>query len=172
MTATQLPKLIVRETVQELEPCPFCGNKPHFFGDVTDWKDDHRYVELSLGCCAMMTEGIGWRKARDMTVEARNTDLRDRLSANWNRRVVPEAPPTEAGKQDPPSSQPNPNSPEAWIVVMEYAWDLGDGKKPVLSYLWPSEFNRKVYASADEASKFIKDNDLPIGWVTMQLRIP
>lgn len=69
-----------------LLPCPFCGGVPSFQGDAADWKDDSRYVELSLGCCAIMTEGIGWRKARDMTVAARTAELESALSKRWNTR--------------------------------------------------------------------------------------
>ncbi len=67
-------------------PCPFCGEEPHFSGDASEWKDDARYVEMSLGCCATMTEGMGWRKARDMTVAARTAELQSALSKRWNTR--------------------------------------------------------------------------------------
>jgi hypothetical protein len=70
-----------------LKPCPFCGGDPYFEGDTGDWKDDCRYVQLSLTCCATMTEGIGWRKARDMTVPARDAELRETLTARWNTRT-------------------------------------------------------------------------------------
>jgi len=72
---------------QALEACPFCGNTPSFSGDVTEWKDDARYVELSLGCCVSMTEAIGWRRAGAMTPEARTAELRSRLHSRWNTRV-------------------------------------------------------------------------------------
>jgi len=69
-----------------LQPCPFCGNQPNFGGDAADWKDDNRYVQLSLGCCVQMNETIGWRKARDMTLEARTAELKARLIERWNTR--------------------------------------------------------------------------------------
>lgn len=68
-------------------PCPFCGSEPHFEGDVSDWKDDSRYVELTLTCCATMREAIGWRKARDMSVGERYQELRIKLTEVWNRRA-------------------------------------------------------------------------------------
>ena len=69
-----------------LLPCPFCGGLPYFEGDAKDWKDDHRYVELSLTCCVTMCETIGWKRARDMTIEARNKELQIRLTDKWNTR--------------------------------------------------------------------------------------
>lgn len=70
----------------DLKPCPFCGSNPNFTGDASVWKDDSRYVELSLECCSSMTEAIGWRRARDMTVEARTTELKTSLTNRWNTR--------------------------------------------------------------------------------------
>lgn len=71
-----------------LEACPFCGNEPSFSGNASEWKDDYRYVELSLGCCVLMTEQIGWRQAREMTHEAKTTELRNRLQLRWNTRTA------------------------------------------------------------------------------------
>ena len=79
---------------EPLKPCPHCGSFPDFVGDASEWKDDHRYVELSLGCCAMMTEAIGWKRARDMSAAERESDLRQRLTEAWNKRHVPEEPST------------------------------------------------------------------------------
>lgn len=70
-------------------PCPFCGGTPFFEGDAAEWKDDSRYVELSLSCCATMTEQIGWRRARDMTVEQRKAELEATLIERWNTRIEP-----------------------------------------------------------------------------------
>ena len=70
----------------QLLPCPFCGGTPHFDGNAADWQDESRYVELSLKCCATMTEAIGWRRARDMTVEARTAELQTKLTDCWNTR--------------------------------------------------------------------------------------
>jgi Zn finger protein HypA/HybF involved in hydrogenase expression len=72
-----------------LKPCPFCGNEPSFQGNPADWKDESRYVELSLGCCVVMSEQIGWRRAREMTVEARTVELEGRLRLKWNTRAAP-----------------------------------------------------------------------------------
>jgi len=71
----------------ELKPCPFCGGQPHFEGDASKWRDESRYVELSLVCCATMNESIGWRRARDMQPQERDQELRDRLATAWNRRA-------------------------------------------------------------------------------------
>lgn len=70
----------------KLHPCPFCGSDPWFEGDAGEWKDESRYVELSLKCCATMTEIIGWMRARDMTVDQRDAELRERLAKAWNTR--------------------------------------------------------------------------------------
>lgn len=75
---------------KELLSCPFCGGAPYFEGDAADWKDESRYVELSLTCCATMTEALGWRRARDMTVEARTAELTDKLATRWNTRYAPD----------------------------------------------------------------------------------
>jgi hypothetical protein len=61
---------------------------------------------------------------------------------------------------------------EAWIVVKEYAWDHGDGGRPTLAYLWPSEFERRVYPTFAAASEFIKSGDWPLGFVAMQIQAP
>jgi len=61
---------------------------------------------------------------------------------------------------------------EAWIVVKEHAWDHGDGGRPTLAYLWPYEFERRVYPSFAAASEFIKAGDWPLGFVAMQIQAP
>ncbi len=80
---------------QALEACPFCGDEPSFSGSASDWKDESRYVELSLGCCVSMTEQIGWRRARDMTHEAKTAELQNRLRLKWNTRAALEQPEQE-----------------------------------------------------------------------------
>jgi hypothetical protein len=67
-------------------PCPFCGDQPWFEGDANQWRDDRRYVELSLTCCATMTENIAWRNARDMTAKEKESELKRQLITNWNNR--------------------------------------------------------------------------------------
>jgi len=74
----------------ELKPCPFCGDTPSFTGDAGKWRDESRYVELSIECCVTMTEAIGWRKARDMTVNERTEELQTKLSERWNNRYIGE----------------------------------------------------------------------------------
>ncbi|WP_291774847.1 hypothetical protein [Luteibacter sp.] len=59
--------------------------------------------------------------------------------------------------------------PEGWIVVKEHAWDHGDGGRPTLAYLWPSEFDRRVFGSFEQASAFIQENKFPLGWVALKL---
>lgn len=66
--------------------CPFCGEKPWFEGDASEWKDESRYVELSLTCCSTMTETIGWMRARDMSISERTKELTQRLTERWNKR--------------------------------------------------------------------------------------
>ena len=79
---------LIQAAQQALEACPFCGNEPSFSGNASEWKDDYRYVELSLGCCVSMTEQIGWRRAREMTNEAKTEELRSRLQLRWNTRTA------------------------------------------------------------------------------------
>lgn len=76
--------------MEVLKECPFCGGEPWFKGSAADWKDDRRYVELSLICCVQMTETIGWMRARDMLVRERDKELRERLSLKWNTRYTKE----------------------------------------------------------------------------------
>jgi hypothetical protein len=58
-----------------------------------------------------------------------------------------------------------------FIVVKEHVWDHGDGERPTLAYLWPSEFNRKVYPTFDQARDFIHEAPgLPLGWVAMEIK--
>ena len=66
--------------------CPFCGEQPWFTGDAGHWKDENRYVELDLECCATMNEFIGWQRAREMTVAERTDELKSRLIERWNKR--------------------------------------------------------------------------------------
>lgn len=60
----------------------------------------------------------------------------------------------------------------AWIVVKEHAWEHGDGQRPTLAYLWPSEFEQEVFPSFKAAIKFIHDGDWPIGFVAMRIGVP
>ena len=70
-------------------PCPFCGGgQPVFEGDAAEWKDDRRYVQLSLTCCATMIEGMGWKQARELTVSERETVLHKALADRWNVRCA------------------------------------------------------------------------------------
>jgi hypothetical protein len=85
MTKITIDRAVVEQAV---EACPFCGNEPSFSGNASEWKDESRYVELSLGCCVSMTEQIGWRRARDMTHEAKTAELRSRLRSKWNTRAA------------------------------------------------------------------------------------
>ena len=59
-----------------------------FSGDASEWRDESRYVELSLGCCVSMTEQIGWRRAQYMTHEAKTAELCSRLRSKWNTRAA------------------------------------------------------------------------------------
>lgn len=56
---------------------------------------------------------------------------------------------------------------EAWIVVKEHVWDHDDGDRPTLAYLWPLEFDRKVFPSSEAASEFLKG--WPLGFVKMRI---
>lgn len=76
---------------EDLKDCPFCGCTPYFSGDVSDWQDDGRYIQLTIGCCVSMTESIIWRKARDMSPAAIDKELRERLTERWNTRFTDES---------------------------------------------------------------------------------
>ncbi|WP_059413058.1 hypothetical protein [Cupriavidus basilensis] len=60
----------------------------------------------------------------------------------------------------------------AWIVVKEHVWEHGDGQRPTLAYLWPSEFGQEVFPSYEAAIKFIRDGDWPLGFVAMRIGVP
>jgi hypothetical protein len=54
-----------------------------------------------------MTEQIGWRRARDMTHEAKTAELCSRLRSKWNTRAALKAQPEPA------------QEPVAWMVYTE-----------------------------------------------------
>lgn len=66
--------------------CPFCGSAPWNEGDAAQWKDDNRYVQMKLVCCVTMSSAIGWKRARDMTVEQRAKEMKEALLNRWNTR--------------------------------------------------------------------------------------
>lgn len=74
----------------QLKGCAHCGSTPVYEGDPADWHDDSRYVQLSLVCCVTMVETIGWRQARDMSVNERRALMESRLAARWNTRWSPD----------------------------------------------------------------------------------
>lgn len=73
---------------EALKPCPFCGNQPHF--TKVEWKDESRYVEVELRCCVIMSEALGWMRARDMTKEQQQAELESHLTLCWNTRYTEE----------------------------------------------------------------------------------
>ncbi len=83
------------------------------------------------------------------------------------RAAAPSVPPVGVGRE---AEHGEPG--KAWIVVKEHVWDHEDGGRPTLAYLWPAEFQRQVFPSAEEASAFIKKQQLPLGWVRMELTMP
>lgn len=98
-----------------LEACPFCGDEPSFSGNASDWKDESRYVELSLGCCVSMTEQIGWRRARDMTHEAKTAELQNRLRLKWNTRAALE----QQEQAEPVAYRFQSPATEGWLLGLE-----------------------------------------------------
>ena len=94
---------------EELKPCPFCGSAPVFTGNVLDWKDDCRYVELTIECCASITRGIGWKKARDMSIPEREAALRSELTEAWNLRD-----PAQPEPAAPTVVEPEPVAYRCW----------------------------------------------------------
>ncbi|WP_043004925.1 hypothetical protein [Comamonas testosteroni] len=74
---------------KDLLPCPFCNGQPSF--SAAEWKDENRYVGMSLECCATISKGIGWRMARDMTADQHTVELQRKLAESWNNRPQAQA---------------------------------------------------------------------------------
>jgi len=129
-----------------LQPCPFCGDEPWFEGDASVWKDDRRYVEMSLGCCARITDMLGWKLARDMTHEARTERLKVKLSDAWNRRTPAE-----------PAAAEGPAVPIGEVVMAVKPPGSSPAWKPYkiiyapLSWLDKTEVGTKLYAAQPKA---------------------
>lgn len=70
----------------EIEGCPWCGELPWFEGNGDNWQDDRRYVQMQLVCCARMSTGIGWDRAREMSPQEREDLMKKNLIAQWNSR--------------------------------------------------------------------------------------
>lgn len=140
---------------EHLQPCPFCGDEPWFEGDASAWKDDSRYVEMSLGCCARITDTIGWRLARDMTHEARTERLKAKLSEAWNRRAPaePAAAQAEARKPDLGAAV---DRFLGWRLPDDFFPDCGISFKP-LGYPngWPIGTNLLTAAQAREMLAYV-----------------
>lgn len=106
-----------------------------------------------------MGEAVGTIRDRDGVFEIELSEAaHDTDGGALDGRAVYLAPPAQAV--------------ESWIVVKQHAWDHGDGERPTLAYLWPSEFECKVYPSFEEASAFIKEGNWPLGFVAMQIAAP
>lgn len=74
-------------------PCPFCGAEPVFEGNGECWHDDYRYIEMKIecsNCCVSIYEIMGWVKAREMSIEEREVQIKSNLIAKWNTRFTPE----------------------------------------------------------------------------------
>lgn len=85
-------------------PCPFCGHEPSFEGNGSCWKDENRYVEMSLqchNCDTVQSAQVGWARAQKMTPEEIEAVLRDTLIAKWNRREQPEVEEPLVGAKKP-----------------------------------------------------------------------
>ena len=74
--------------MKEFLPCPFCGDsEPVFEGNGECWYDDYRYVEMKIECskcCVSIYEIMGWVKAREMSSEEREVEMKDNLTKKWN----------------------------------------------------------------------------------------
>ena len=79
------------DMIKRIKTCPFCGYLPHFTGDGDNWKDDGRYVEMSITCCATMTKALGWRFVKENKMQVKDIEdyLEARLIEDWNKREEP-----------------------------------------------------------------------------------
>lgn len=71
--------------MSELRECPFCGCQPTF--SEVEEKDDRRYMEMRLECCATMRSTICYSSFKSMTDAAIESELRHDLVNDWNRRA-------------------------------------------------------------------------------------
>lgn len=74
--------------IDELQPCPFCGDIP-YFSEVME-KDDRRYMQRNLICCVSMRTTIGYGRFKNMTDKAIEAELTESLIKQWNARNKPE----------------------------------------------------------------------------------
>jgi hypothetical protein len=144
-----------------LLPCPFCGGEPYFEGNAADWKDDNRYVELSLRCCAVMTEAIGWRRARDMTVNARTAELQAKLTKAWNNRNHSDEP--VAWRYKAMAIVDGVRVPIATIDPHRNEWEITQQEPRERSHLsYPLDYpaiadHEALYAQPQQASELMTD---------------
>lgn len=80
-------------TAPDLEPCPFCGGDCAYVDGEYEWKDDNRYIELTLetSCDIDLTlrATVNYMQAKGMTKEEKQRVLVDQLSEQWNTRPAP-----------------------------------------------------------------------------------
>jgi hypothetical protein len=74
----------------KLSKCPFCGDVPSF--SSSEFKDDNRYVEMTLECCIRMSASIPYGQFKSMTSEQIDLDLRNELVAKWEDRAPADEP--------------------------------------------------------------------------------
>lgn len=72
--------------MSELKPCPHCGGQP-YFSEVEE-KDDRRYMQIELTCCATYTQAIGWGKYKSMSESEIKNYLTEGVTEQWNNRRI------------------------------------------------------------------------------------
>lgn len=85
MVATIQSSLHTSPSVEDLKPCPFCGDKPTF-SDIKD-PDERRYMMMELECCVTMRTSISYPDYNKLPGEALANVLKHQLVAQWNART-------------------------------------------------------------------------------------
>lgn len=164
--------------------CPYCGGDKTHIGAVDSGYT--RYVVcsncLSSGPVARTDEEAQARwckRAQKLTVSAQQDEREAHLDLLQDVLDAKAAMLKAGCKQDLfaamfaeyAAQQVQADAETYWIVVKEHVWDHGDGERPTLAYLWPSEFNQQVFPTFEAASKFIRDGEWPLGFVAMQIKV-
>lgn len=132
-------------------------------------EDDVTFESVCQGIHDAVLAGYAKRINRHMV----DVNTATRINAAWAQLLVRAgyaAGARSAMDASVPTAAATPS--ETWVVAKEHCWEHGDGQKPTLAYLLPSEFGSVTYPSFEAAAAFIKDGAWPLGFVAIRLDTP